>query len=159
VEFVCGDDAVGASAAEDVADDLSSVDADECGFVLFDDASALVEVADAAEAEGEVWLCVDLALEGEHGEGSFGGVDLDAAEGFDAVDEACGGESVFDELVDGAEFELVFVGELFKVGEPGHFAVVAHDFDDDGGGVEVGEAAEVDAAFGLSCADEYAAVA
>ena len=42
-------------------------------------------------------------------------------------------------------------------GQAGHGAVVGHDFDDDAGGFEAGEAAEVDGAFGLAGAFEDAA--
>ena len=79
--------------------------------------------------------------------------------GADAFDEALALEAVLDDLGDAAHFDGVLGAELFEVGDAGHFAVGLHDFDDGSGGVEAGEAAEIDGAFGLACADQDAAIA
>ncbi len=144
--------------AEDVAQEIASVHADEDGLGVFDGASIGVEGADVADGEGEVWLWIDGGLEGEECEGAFVGLDCGAANGLDASDERFAGQSVFDDLRDGADLDVVLLGELFEIGHAGHVAVVAHDLDDDGGGVEPGESAEVDGSLGLPGADEDAAV-
>jgi hypothetical protein len=66
---------------------------------------------------------------------------------------------VLDDLGDGAEPDVVGAGEGDEIGEPCHLAVVAHDLDDASGGVEPGEAAEVERALGLPDADEDAPIA
>lgn len=135
--------------AEDVAEEALSVDADEHGFVggCF---------RGEAEAEGEVGLRVEDAFVGDELEVSPGGGESD---GLDPSDELLPGEAVADEVGDGADAELVPLAEVFEVVAAHHFAVVAEDFADDGGGFHAGEACEVDGAFGLAGADEDAAVA
>ena len=39
---------------------------------------------------------------------------------------------MFDDLFDAAHFDVVFFAEFEQIGDSCHFAVVAHDFDDDG---------------------------
>ncbi len=51
----------------------------------------------------------------------------------------------------------MFFGEDDEIGDAGHFAIGLHDLDDDRGGFEMCEAAEIDRAFGLTGADECAA--
>ena len=48
-------------------------------------------------------------------------------------------------------------GELLEVGHARHRAVVVHDLADDAGGLQPGEAREIDRALGLPGAHEHAA--
>lgn len=110
-----------------------------------------VEVADGAGAEGEVDEGVADGFVDAEGERAMGCGD---GEGFEAFDEGVLVEAELDEVGDGAEGELVLGAEFLEVGEACHGAVLGHDFDDDAGGLESGEAAEVDGAFGLAGAFE-----
>lgn len=149
----------GVEVAEDVAQEVAAVHAHEGGFVLFTGVPGGVEFADAADGESDVRLGVDDALVGDEVERAAAGADGSPGSGGDSADEGFTGEAVLDDLGDGAELEVVLACDVEEVGEAGHFAVVAHDLDDGGGGVQAGEAAEVDGAFGLSGANEDAAVA
>src|SRR6266853_3111546 len=53
----------------------------------------------------------------------------------------------------------MFAAKLDELGHAGHGAVFVHDFADDAGIIEAGDAREIDAGFGLPGADEDAAVA
>ena len=53
--------------------------------------------------------------------------------------------------------QAVLLGELLEVGHARHRAVVAHDLADDAGGLEPGEAREIDRALGLPGAHQHAA--
>ena len=53
----------------------------------------------------------------------------------------------------------MLAAKFVELRDAGHGAVFVHDFADDGGGVQPGDAREIDAGFGLTGADEYAAVA
>lgn len=135
--------------AEDVAEQVLGVHADEDGV-------GDVLLADAATDEGDVGHGVDGRAVGDELE--ITAVGLDGGLG-DALDERFASEAVGDDVGDGAHFEIVFGAEAIEIGLTGHGAVVVHDFDDDGGGLETGEATEVDAALGLAGADEDAAIA
>ena len=50
----------------------------------------------------------------------------------------------------GATLSLCFLRELHEIGLARHGAVVLHDLADDAGGLEPGEAGEIDRAFGLT---------
>ena len=54
---------------------------------------------------------------------------------------------------------MCFAAEFEELRHARHGAVVVHDFADDAGGVQAGDAREVDAGFGLAGANEDAAVA
>ena len=56
-------------------------------------------------------------------------------------------------------FSPCFCAECFQLGPARHFAVVAQDFADHRGGLEAGESAEIHASFGLSGANQHAAIA
>ena len=68
-------------------------------------------------------------------------------------------QAVADEFGDGNHLQAVKQAELAELRHAGHGAILIHDFADDAGGVESGEAGEVDGGFGLAGADEHAAFA
>ena len=72
-------------------------------------------------------------------------------------EQAFGTAAVFDEVGNRANFELVFFGKLHQLGHTRHGAVVVDDFTDDGGGDKPVHLRQIDAGFGVSGADEYAA--
>lgn len=72
-------------------------------------------------------------------------------------EQAFGAAAVFDEVGNRADFELVFFGEFHQFGHTRHRAVVVDDFADDGGGNQPVHLRQVDAGFGVSGTDEYAA--
>ncbi len=137
---------------EDFAGGAAGVDADQNWFAGL--GAAAVEVA---FDEGHVaFAAVDFTLVGDHAElaefcldGGFAGAD----------DVALVAEAVADELGDGEDLHAVLLAEGDEVGDAGHFAVVAHDFADDAGGIEAGHAGEIDGGFCLAGADEDAAAA
>ncbi len=65
--------------------------------------------------------------------------------------------AVGDEGGDGADAELMFLGKGAEVREACHGAVWVHDLDDDTGGMETGEAGEIDSGLGVAGAAENAA--
>ena len=144
---------------EDVAQQVAPVDADEGGLVALDGVAVLVELADIADGQGEVGHGVDHRAEGDEVELAHGCLDLGARDRIDAGDERGLGEAVLDDLLDAAHLDVVLFAQGYKVGHAGHLAVVAHDLDDDGAGVEPGQSAQVQRALGLADADEHAAVA
>ena len=68
-------------------------------------------------------------------------------------------EAVGDEVLDRDDPEAVLAGEGDELGEPLHRAVVVDDLGEDAGGLEPGEAREIDAGLGVAGALEDAAVA
>ena len=67
--------------------------------------------------------------------------------------------AVGDEVGDRADLDAVALGEGDEVGEAGHRPVLVHDLADHAGGVEAGEAGDVDRRLGMAGADQHAAVA
>src|ERR1035438_10174223 len=104
--------------------------------------------------QGQVMLRVDVAGVGNGAEFSERGLD---AAFCDAMHEAFGLEAVADEVGHGDHLEMVAGAKVDQLRYPGHAAVRIHDFADDAGGRETGEAGEVDSAFGLTGTDQYAA--
>ena len=137
--------AVATLGAEDVAGEAFAVDADEGGLAVGEVAAGEGKVVNAVDGGA-----VEVKLEGS----AVGG----QADGFDFLDEALALAAVFDEVFNGAKFELVSDGEGAKFRQAGHGAVVVHDFADDGDGAAAGQAGEVDGGFGVSGALENAAV-
>ncbi len=136
--------AIAAAGLEDVASQALGVDADEGGFFG----------VDLAACEGEVVAgiggdAVEVAVEFAEVGGEF--------DGFLAEDEFFGAAAVFDELGDGAGFEVVALLVCAELADACHGSVVVHDFADDAGGGEFGEGCEVDGGFGVSGAAEDAA--
>src|SRR5580698_3995516 len=76
---------------------------------------------------------------------------------FDTLDEFLALAAVFDEVLDGTNLELVFAGEFDELRQPGHGAVVVHDFAEDADGPAIGEGDEVDDGLGMAGALEDAA--
>ena len=67
--------------------------------------------------------------------------------------------AVADEVRDREHLQVVFPAELDELRHSGHGAVFAHDFADDAGGSQPGDAREIHGSFGLAGADEDAAIA
>ena len=110
----------------------------------------------AAHERDVAFAAVDLAFVSDHAE--FAVLGLDA--GFACADNvALMAEAVADKFGDGEDAEVVLGAERNEVGDACHFAVITHDFADDAGGLEAGEAGEVDRGFGLSGANEDSALA
>ena len=110
----------------------------------------------AAHERDVAFAAVDLALVGDHAEFAVAGLDA----GFAGADDvALMAQAVADELGDGEDPEAVLGAERDEVGDARHFAVVAHDFADDAGGIEAGQARQVDGGFGLAGAHQHAALA
>ncbi len=95
------------------------------------------------EGDG-VEVAVEIAVLGGHEDGLIAG------------DEFFGAAAVFDELGDGAGFEVVFLLVGAEFADACHGAVVVHDFADDADGREVGEGDEVDGGLGVAGAAEDA---
>ena len=67
--------------------------------------------------------------------------------------------AVADQIGHREHFQIVLAAKFVELRDARHRAVFVHDLADDGGGVQAGDAREVDAGFGLACADEHATVA
>ena len=77
----------------------------------------------------------------------------------DAPDERFGAHPVLDQIRDRDHQQLVPLRELRQLRHPRHRPVVVHDLADDAGGIQPGDAREVDGGLGLAGAHEHAAVA
>ena len=113
--------------------------------------------AQVAADEGDVaFAAVDLAFVGDHAELAV--FRLNA--GFAGADDvALVAQAVADEFGDSENAQIVLGAERDQVGNAGHFAVVAHDFADDAGGLQAGEARQIDRGLGLASAHQNAALA
>src|SRR4051812_11299724 len=100
-------------------------------------------------------LWIEDALIGVQSEDAPAGGEGD---GFDALDELLALEAVADEVCDGAHPEVVLLAEQFELGTAHHLAIFADDFAAEADGLETGESAEVDDGFGVTGADEDAAL-
>src|SRR5208283_2692108 len=110
--------------------------------------------AEVAADERDVALAaVDLAFVSDHAEFAVAGLDAALA---GANDVALVAQAVANELGDGEHLEAVLAAEGDEVGDAGHLAVVAHDFADDAGGGETGEAREIHRGLGLAGTDQHA---
>src|SRR5580700_7377561 len=66
---------------------------------------------------------------------------------------------VADEVGYREHLHVVLAAKFVQLRNARHRAVFVHDFADDGGWIEAGDASEVNAGFGLAGADEHASVA
>ena len=103
---------------------------------------------------GEVFQAVQLAAEHGQAEVAVGRGEVNA---LDALDQGFVGAAVGDEALDRADAQAVFAGEGDEVGQAGHGAILADDFATDAGGLEAGEAREVDGRLGVAGAAEHPA--
>lgn len=137
--------AVATLGAEDVAGQAFAVNADKSGLAVGKIAAGKGKMVNAVDG-GAVEVKLEVAAVGGQ------------ADGFNFLNEALALAAVFDEVFDGAKFELVADGEGAKFRQTGHGTVVVHDFADDGNGAAASQASEVDGGFGMSGALENAAV-
>jgi len=135
------------------------MNAHQGGFCVGDWVVVLVEGADIADGQREVWHRVARGAEGDEVEGALGGLDGGACDGVEAFDDFGSREAVFDDLFDRAHFEVVFMAELGQVWNAAHVSVRGDHLDPDAAGVEPGESAQIDDALGVSYADQDAAIA
>ena len=137
--------AVATLRAEDIAGKAFAVDADEGGLAVGEVAAGEGKVVSAVD-RGAVEVKLEVAVVGGQ------------ADDFDFLDEALALAAVFDEVFDGAKFELVSDGEGVEFGQASHGSVVVHNFANDGNRETAGQAGEVNGGFGVSGALEDAAI-
>ena len=66
-------------------------------------------------------------------------------------------EPVGNQILDGANLQTVMLGKRYQIIQPCHGAIIIHNFADDGGRIEPGEACQIDGRFGVAGADQDAA--
>ena len=109
-----------------------------------------------AANQRDVLVVIDVAGVGDHAEIA----EARGQNGFgDAADVAFVLHAVADQVRDREHLHAVLPAEFDELRHAGHGAVFVHDFADDAGGIEAGDAREVHAGFGLAGANEHAAVA
>ena len=122
------------------------MDADEDGILgadfTFDEGEVVLLGIEFTGVDDEI----EIPVVGRH---------LDA---LDPLDQFLLAAAVIDEGLDRADFEIVFFGELEQLGKTGHGAVLVENLADDAGGLESGEAGEVNGGLGVSGAAEDAAL-
>ena len=74
-----------------------------------------------------------------------------------AANQRLGAHAVLNQVGDGDHQQLVPLGKLLQLRHTRHRPVVVHDFADDAGGIQSGDAREIDGRFGLTGAHEHAA--
>ncbi len=116
----------------------------------------VLPVADLPLDERHVGLAVDHALEGDDPEIPMLGWQCRRR---DAMNQRLGSHPVLDEIRDRDHQQLVLLRELRQLRHARHRAVVVHDFADDAGRIQTGDAREIDGRLRLSSADEHAASA
>ena len=109
-----------------------------------------IAIAHSASAQRDVRQGIDGASPSKEREPALGNFDLASFDRSDSLDQRLLAQSIFDDLLDRAHFQLMFSAQLFKIGKPSHVAVGIDDFDDRRGGVQSSEAAEIDRPFGLA---------
>ena len=114
----------------------------------------VLAVADVALDERDVRLLVEDALERGDAEVAVSGRQR---RGRDAAHQRLGAHPVLDQIRDRDHQQLVPLRELRQLRHAGHRAVLVHDFADDAGRIEAGDAREIDGRFGLAGAHEHAA--
>ena len=137
--------AVATLGSKDVAGKAFAVDADEGNLAVGEVAAGEGKVVNAVDG-GSVEVKLEVAVVSGQ------------ADGFDFLNESLALAAVFDEVFDGAKFELVSNGEGAEFGQASHRTVVVHDFADDGDGAASGQAGEVNGGFSVSGALKDAAV-
>ena len=75
------------------------------------------------------------------------------------ADQRLVGYAVGDEVLDGHNLEAELLGHFLQLRHAGHGAVVVDDFDEGSGGIQAGEAGQVDGGLGVAGAHQHAAVA
>jgi hypothetical protein len=138
--------AIAGDRAENIAGEAVRVDADERWIRPFE----------IAADQGDVLVLIDVARVGNHseiavacGEDSFG----------DAADVALVLHAVADEVGYREHLHVVLAAEFMQLRDARHRPVFVHDFADDGGRIEAGDASEIDAGFSLPSADEHPSIA
>ena len=138
--------AIAGDGTEDVTGQAVRVDADQGRRWAFE----------AAADQSDVLVVVDVAGVGDHAEIA----EARGKNGFgDAANVPLVLHAVPDQIGHREHFQFVLAAEFVELRDARHGAVFVHDFADDGGGVQPGDAGEIDAGFGLAGADEHAAIA
>jgi hypothetical protein len=149
----------GAQLPENVAEQVATVHAHQCRLFRRQHRTVGAEQSHAANRQREVRQGVDGALVRDQRERTEFGLDRRAFGRVDAPDERVRLQAMLDDLLDGAHLEAVRCAQLLQVGQSGHVPVVAHDLDAHRGGLQPGEAAEIERSFGMPGAHQHAAVA
>lgn len=128
---------------EDIAEDIFRLDPDESGAGIH-----------LAHGESEV-----DAVVGERAKEVKGPLAEGVLEGArkDALDQFFPAVAVFDELLDGDQFEAESAAVLEQFGEAGHGAILVENFAEHAGGGQAGEDGEVDGRLGVAGALQDAA--
>ena len=138
--------AVAARRVEHVAGQALRVHADE----------HVLAVADLAAHQRDVRLAVELVLVGEDAERAVLGRQRRVR---GALHQPLGAHPVLNQVRDRDHQQPVLLGELRQLRHARHRAVLVHDFADDAGRIEPGDARQIDGRFGLPGAHQHAAVA
>lgn len=113
--------AIAAHGAEDIAGEAFAMDAGEDGLFDGDCEAVVVASADIAHAECDVHAGLGGGAVGDHSPGTEAVFELDFVF---LVDESLALEAIFDEVGDGAHFDVVQLAELGELWDAGHGAVV-----------------------------------
>ncbi len=113
--------------------------------------------ADIALNEGQMLDAIDLALIGHHAPDAAGKAGNLAL--LDALDQPLGTAAMGDQVRDGAELDVMALGEGDQIRQAGHGAVIVHDLADHAGGGEPGQAGDVHRSLGMAGAHQRAAIA
>ena len=75
----------------------------------------------------------------------------------DTFDAFLIGDPVVDQVGNGADFQIMFLGKAFQIGAPRHAAVLIENFDDHRGGFQPGQPRQIAAGFGVTGAGQHTA--
>ena len=138
--------AIAGDRAEDVAGEAMGMDADQRG-------SRPVQVA---AHQGDVLIVIHIARIGDDAE-------IAVARGKNGFCYAAHVtlvlHAVADQVRDREHFQVVLVAKFVELRDARHGPVFVHDFADDGGRIEPGDARKINACFGLTGSDKHPAVA
>jgi hypothetical protein len=129
--------AVAAAGGEDIAGEAFAVNPHQCWLSGADLAFNESDVVHAIN-EGAVEMEVEIPVVGGHVNRLF------------MLHELLAFAAVSDEVLDGTHFEPVFLFEADEIRQAGHGAIVLHDFANDSGGIESGEARKIDGGLGVT---------
>ena len=136
--------AVAAAGGEDIAGEAFAVNPHQCWLCGGDLAFHKRDVVHAIN-ERTVEMQIEIPVVSGHVDRLF------------VLHELLAFAAVGDEVLDGAHLEPVFLFEADEIRQTGHGAVLFHDFANDSGGIEAGEAREIDGGLGVARAAQNTA--
>lgn len=122
------------SCMEDVAQNIATMNPNHDGIIDFDHVASSIELTDITECQGQMWLGIDRAVEHDQVECAPGCFDWSAFSWSSSCDQCFMGKSLFDDLLDTAHLEIMFLADLLEVGHPRHLTIGSNDLDDGSGG-------------------------